>query len=559
MADADFLSLRQNAEDVRRIAKILRTVARFGMRSMVERVRIGERLKLKVGKEQKRGIEEVNENVRIRMLLEELGTTFVKFGQILSTREDLVGRDLADELSKLQDSMTPFSPQMAKREIVEELGKRVEDVFSRFDDNPIASASIAQVHRARLKDGRDVVVKVQRPGIEKTIREDIRIMHYLAVMLDKYFPEMRHWNPNLLVSEFERSILKELDFEREAKSAIRMRDNFAGDKGIFVPEIYEDISTARVLIMDEVKGAKLSEVIRSKSKKYDKSLIAKRGAGAFFKMVLIDGFYHGDLHPGNIIVMEGNVVCFLDFGRVGSIDRELALSMLRLVRYAVENDAAGLVKQLARMGLVNDSVDMDSFTEDMADLLDTYYSKKLENVQMGSLLRGLMSVADKYHVRSPRAFTELSRALFIIEGVGRSLDPKFNAFAEFAPYAKKASSMSLMPKRISDILSENYLELEYLARTFPGALHKIMNKLEAGELKVEFVHTNLQSFADDLERMSNKMSLALILAAMVVGSSIVMNVSVILGEAGFVISFGLAAWLVVKVLTYRSTTRYEGS
>lgn len=551
MEGPDFLSLRRNGREFRRAVQIFRTVAKFGMRSAMERIRIGEKLPMKAGPKEAAGMEGIGENARIRMLFEELGTTFVKFGQILSTREDLVGQGLADELSKLQDSMKPFPSDQARSEVEGQLGRKITDVFSSFDDRPTASASIAQVHRAVLKDGTPVVVKVQRPGIEETIREDLRIMRYMAAMLDKYVPEMRHWNPKLMVDEFERSILKELDFRREAKSAMRMKENFAGERGVYVPDVYEELSTGKVLVMEEAKGTKLSEVIRSRSKRFDRTLIAKRGADALFKMVLVDGFYHGDLHPGNILVMKGNVVCFLDFGRVGSIDRDLAMSMLRLVTFAVENDPAGLVKQLGRMGLVGDGVDVEAFTEDMGDLLDMYYSRRLEDVQMGRLLRGLMSVTDKYRVRSPRAFTELSRALFITEGVAEQLDPKFNAFAEFAPYAQKASSMAMSPKRLSGILKDNYLEIEYLFRTFPTALRKIMGKLEAGELKVELVHTNLASFSEDLDRMSNKLSLALVVAAALVGSSIVMSSNRALGDAGFVVSFVLGAWLVAKVLAYR--------
>src|SRR5271157_576590 len=243
MAGTDFLSLRQDGEDLRRVAQILRTVARFGMRSAAERIRIGEKLHLTIGRQEKAGIGKVSENARVRMLLEELGTTFVKLGQMLSTRDDLVGQGLADELSKLQDRMKPFPSEQARREVEEQLGMTIGEAFSSFDDAPVAAASIAQVHRAALKDGTAVVVKVQRPGIEGTIREDVRIMHYLADKLDKYVPEARRWNPKLIVDEFERSILKELDFRREAKSAMRMRENFSGEGGIYVPEVHEGLST----------------------------------------------------------------------------------------------------------------------------------------------------------------------------------------------------------------------------------------------------------------------------------------------------------------------------
>lgn len=541
----------QSRQDLDRIAHVMDILAKFQMGQIADRVRLGEKLPIRL-RRHRHPKEYKTPPERMRLMLEELGTTFIKFGQMLSTRADIIGPDYATELSKLQDHTKPFSGEQAKKIIEEELGRPVGQVFARFDEEPLASASIAQVHRATLKDGTKVVVKVQRPGIQATINEDLRIIHYLAHMASKYVPEVRKYDPEYLVEEFERSIKKELDFLREAKSAQRLKENFKGDRGIYIPEIYTAFCTRRVLTMEEVKGTPLSQIIRSNSKKFNRELIAHRFTAAFFKMVLEDGFYHADLHPGNILVMDNNRVCFLDYGRVGTIDKEVAYNLFRLALFTVENDVNGLISHLIRSGMLNEGseADMVALKADLADVLDAYYSDNIRNIEIGHLLSDIVEAVSRYQFNRPREFAELTRALLILEGAGMQLSSSYNLAAEFEPYAKKIVPEDMNIHKISDIISNNIVDLEYLARTFPMALRRLMKKVDEGKLKVELEHKDLTYFSANLENIGNMLSTSMIIAAIIIGSALITRVAVLLGLFGFVVGVILAVLLLLRTILY---------
>ncbi len=297
MVELSRFSFSQNRKDLDRVGHILNIMAKYQVGIYVDRILHKEKLPIRIDRQKYApDINRMRPAERFALMFEEMGTSFVKFGQLLATRDDIVGSDYAAELSKLHDNMTPFPSAEAKRIIKEELGKSVTELFSSFEEKPMASASIAQVHRATLKNGKRVVVKIQRPGIEVTIKEDIRIMHYLAYLAEKNLPEIRRYDPQYLVGEFERSILKELDFLREAKNSQRLKQNFKDDKGVYVPIVYDELCTKRILTMEEIKGTRLTDIISSSSKKFNKKLIAKRCLQAYFHMILVDGFYHADPH-----------------------------------------------------------------------------------------------------------------------------------------------------------------------------------------------------------------------------------------------------------------------
>jgi ubiquinone biosynthesis protein len=542
-------SISQSKQDLDRVAEILNLVARFEWGEFADRIRIGERLPIRLPRHKPVvTIARTTPQERLRMVLEELGTTFVKFGQLLSTRGDIIGADYADELSKLQDKMKPFPSDQAKQIIAEELGSPVGSLFASFQSEPMASASIGQVHRAVLKNGKRVVVKVQRPGIFSKVKEDLRIMRYLALQADKHIPEIKEYDPVYLVDEFERSIMKEMDFLREAKSAARLKENFKGDSSIYIPAVYEEMCTMKVMVMEEVIGEKLSNIISSRSKKYDRTLIAKRCMRAFFKMVLVDGFYHADMHPGNLMILKKNVVCFLDFGRVGAIGREAAESIFRLALFAVEDDTDGLVAHMIRTGMISDSDNTDSFKADVSDVLDKYYSKDIVEVKMGQMLSDLMSVIAKYNFKRPREIAELTRSLLILEGVCNNLDPEFNIAEEFEPYAQDILPRGLGADKVMDIVKGEMLDLEYIARTIPSALRSFFRKVDEGKLKIELEHKDLMVFSADLDRISNKLSVAMLVSALILASAIMVKVNGTVGMVGFVVSGIVGVWLMLKIL-----------
>ncbi len=540
--------MSQTKQDINRIGEIMGLLARYEWGEFADRIRKKEKLPIRLPKGKPIiAISRISSQERLRMMLEELGPTFVKFGQMLSTRSDIIGEDYAEELAKLQDNMKPFPPEQAKQIIADELGSKVGSLFASFETEPLASASIGQVHRAVLKNGKRVVVKVQRPGIFEKVKEDLRIMRYLALQADRHIPEVKEYDPIYLVDEFERSIMKELDFSREAKSAVRLKNNLKDDKGVYVPGVYEELCTKKVMVMEEVRGEKLSAIISSGSKKYDRRLIAKRCVHAFFKMVLVDGFYHADMHPGNIIILKKGTVCLLDFGRVGTIDSDVAESIFRLALFAVEDDTSGLVAHMIRTGMITDSANTDSFKADVSDVLDAYYSKNIVDVKMGQMLSDLMSVISKYEFKRPREVAELTRSLLILEGVCNSLDPQFNMAEEFEPYAKDILPKGMDLQKTFKAVMDNAIDLEYIARSVPAALRSFISKIEEGKLKIEMEHKDLMEFSGDLDRISNKLSVALLVSALIVASSIMVQISRTFGLLGFFVSGLLGLWLVVKI------------
>lgn len=540
--------LTQSRQDIDRVARILDVLAKYQFGEFADRVRIGEKIRIRIPRYiPTKQILYKTPPERLRLMLEELGTTFVKFGQLMSTREDIVGAEYAEELSKLQDRMKPFSSEEARAVVEEEFRKPVTEIFASFDKEPFASASMAQVHKAKLKNGRRVVVKIQRPGIEETVKEDIRILHYLAHMANKYIPEIRKFDPVYLVNEFERAILKELDFIREARNAVHLKVNFKGDKGVYIPEVYEDLCTKRVIVMEEAKGARLSEIISTHSDKFDRKLIAHRCAQTFFKMVMEDGFYHADMHPGNILVMDRNVICLLDFGRVGTIDREVSDNFFRISFFAINGDINGLIAHLLRTGMLSESADIDMLRSDIADVLDEYYDRQTKNIKIGQMMSDLVSVMGRYDFNRPRETAELTSALFILEGMCTRLNPKFNITEEFEPYAKKVlTNTSFNSEKFGDTISSNLLDVQYMVRDLPATIRRFFKKLDEGKMKIELAHRDLDTFTEDLDRLTDKVSMALIFAALIVGSSLIVQVNALLGLFVFVLSAIAGVWFVLR-------------
>ncbi|MDE1849394.1 MAG: AarF/ABC1/UbiB kinase family protein [Candidatus Micrarchaeota archaeon] len=546
MADA----LSQSKRDLVRLAQIMDIMVKFQAGKLVDKVRVEERLPIHIHKHRGQETEYKTQEERIRMMFEELGTTFVKLGQLLSTRGDIIGPSYAAELSKLQDRMRPFSSEEARHVIEEELGKPINQLFTSFESEPMASASVAQVHRAVLKNGRRVVIKVQRPKIEELIKEDLRIMHYLAKMADKYVPESRKYDPEYLVNEFERSILKELNFLRESRNALHLRENFKDVKGIYVPTVYPDMCTRRVLVMEEIRGVRLFDVIKSNSKRFNKTLIARRCTQAFLKMVMEDGFYHADLHPGNIMVLDKNVICFLDYGRMDTIDRYVADNIFRLALFAINNNPRGLVEHLVRTDMLSDGSDTEALRADVTDLLEAYYTSNVNDIELGNLLTDLVSVISKYQFNRPRELAELTRAFLLLEGVGMQLDTKFSVAEEFETYTKRMGTAKVDLKRIEGEIGSGMVDVEYMVRMLPSTISTLFKRLRDGTIRIELEHKDLLTLVRNIDLMGNRISISLILASMIVGSSFIVSKYPGIGMPIFAVSVILGAAFVLKTLLY---------
>jgi ubiquinone biosynthesis protein len=499
-----------------------------------------------------------SEPVRFRKALEELGPTFIKLGQLLSTREDVVGRSMAEELSKLQDDVPTFDFLTAKQTIETDLGKPIGRVFSSLDPKPLASASIGQVYLGRLKDGRKVVVKVLRPGIKETVDEDLAIMRHLADLAYRYIPESRAYGPREVVAEFDRSIHKEMDYLLEAKNAKRFYENFRADPTIVIPKVYEDYCTTRVLTMEYINGVKFKDLSKS-DKRFDRKALAHRLARAFFKMALVDGYFHADPHPSNIIALPKNRVCFIDFGMVGHLGPEYTEELAGLFMALMSNDVDAMMVCMEDLGMVSSYVNQADLRRDLADLMDEYYDTKIENVQVGEFMRKLTSLTSRHSAMLPRDLVLLSRGIVVLEGTCRALDPKFNSVQVFKPFVSEMSrKRNGLGKLVSQIPSAAF-EMSRLAKTAPASIRSILSKIEAGKLEVEFEHKDLNTFTGEMERTSNKISLALILSALIIGSALVLTIDKgvtlfglpVLGLVGFLFSAIIGVWLVIGILRYK--------
>ncbi|MFA6065049.1 MAG: AarF/ABC1/UbiB kinase family protein [archaeon] len=512
-----------------RVARIAKILSKYGFNTVAEKIGIRGKIPFLSDKKsdskcnESRIICDYDSHERTKMVLEDLGPTFVKLGQILSTRPDLVGVDLSVELAKLQDSVKPVSYEEVKYQIEFEFGKPIHSVFKSFEKIPFASASLAQVHKAVTKEGKTVVVKVQRPGIEEIIHQDIQIMHYLAKFAEKHNPVLRQLRSPEIIEEFERSLQKELNFLFEGKNILRFREIFKGDPQIVIPEYFEELSTSKILTMGFISGVPLSEIIAGKEiKGINKPLVAKICVNAYFKQLLEHGFFHADLHPGNMIRIEKNKIGFVDFGMIGWLEQSKIEDLSRLFMNLVDCDVTNMMIQLDAMELINEDTDKASLREDISDLIETYYGLDMKDVNLGKSATELMVLLTKHNIRIPKEYTMLSRSLLLVESSAKSLDPEFSAVELFKPYLIKLITKKLSPEGIVARIKSQLFDLDSLARTLPKSVRNIIKVIEGGKIKLEFEHKNLDVFANQLENIVNKLSIAIILAAIIIGSAMAM-------------------------------------
>lgn len=548
-----------NRPDMGRLREIIRVMTKYHFGNILEAVglknRLFETLKLYI-----KSPEEVHEpaHVRLRLVLEELGTTFIKLGQVLSTRADLVGREVAEELAKLQDEAPPFPFEDVKRVLESELGVPMEEVFAEFQEEPVASASIGQVHRARLRNGDAVAVKVQRPGIADTVKSDIMLMKYLAKLANDRVPGLRYYNLPGIVAEFERAIRKELDYHQEANNVERFRAMFMDDETVYAPYVYREYSTGKVLTMEYVDGVKLTDILKSDIK-FNARVIAERGARCYFKQIFIHGFFHADPHPGNILVQKGNVLCFLDFGMMGHLDRSFRDRLAELFILLMNYDVNGIVNQLRYMNILTEETDLEEVKYDIIDLLDRYYGADVRKV--GEILTEftMPGMIRRHRIRIPRDFVLLARVMSMAEDLGERLDPRFNGLEVAWKMTHKLIRNRLNPLRNLDEVPAAIIELEHIMNDLPRGLISALQKLEEGKLKMELEHRNLDEISVRIERSTNRISLAMLVSALIIGSSLVtiprealiLERFPFLGIFGFAVSFLIALALIVSIIKSR--------
>ncbi len=491
---------------------------------------------------------------RARMVLEDLGPTFAKLGQILSTRPDLIPKKFVTEFQKLQDRVPPIKFEDISDQIAMSLGKSLEQVFLSFEKKPVASASIGQVHKAFLRATHEkVIVKVQRPSIRSIIESDLDILYLLARLIENNIPETRMYSPVGIIEEFDKAIHRELDYTIEAQSIIRFQHNFEDDSSIYVPKVYREFSTRNVIVIEFVEGAKITEIKRvpRQMKK-----IARNGFRSILKQIFIDGFFHGDPHPGNVFVLENNRIAFIDFGMMGRLDQEMKDELADLLVAVIDQDVTQIAQMLANIGTQTTEIDMRTFRNEIADILDRYYGVPLKQVKLGNITRDMIEIALKHEVRIPPDYTLMMKALLTLENIGKQLDPDLNAIEEAKPLVIKILKERWNPHRFVSRNLLNFKNFSLTLREFPVQLHQILEELRKGKLRIEFEHVHLDRLIMILDTASNRVAASLVIAALIIGSSIIMHTNrgpmfmefPLLGVIGFVSAGIIGLWLLFSIL-----------
>lgn len=493
---------------------------------------------------------------RMRMVCEELGTTFIKFAQIASNRPDLLPEELIEELSTFQDRAVPLPNEIIREVLTEELGKPPEQIFDYFDFEPIASASISQVHRARLMGGKEVVLKVQRPGIDETVDLDIVILTQLSRLLERHFPLTRSYQPLELVKMFEKSIRKELDFSIEAANIKRFENQFKGNDKIYVPSFYPEFSTKKVLCIEYIEGTKITNLEELAEIGMTGPELALKGINLYFEQVFDHGFFHADPHPGNIFVMPDKKICFIDFGMMGSVVESDRLLLGDLLLAIHEQDVRALKRSLLRFSWDETTINEKDLEYDIVEFFQNYTHIGIEDIDSREIMTALNSLFFDYKIKVPSNLLLLLKALVIIEGVGLMLDPRYDIIGNIEPYARRLLERRYSATKVSKSLIKSVGDLSKLATALPADAQEVINKIKKGKLHIEFEHKGLENLEEMLGILSKRISFAIVLGALILGSSLLMVANVppyfrnipALGFFGFIISGFLGLRLVISIM-----------
>jgi len=545
-------------KNLKRAQQIFSVLLKYGFDDIVSALR--KDLAIKLGKGLIRKTPSLKREERVRKVFEELGPTFIKLGQILSLRPDIVPLKIADELRKLQDEVPPFSSEEAVKIVEEEIGKKVKEIFSYFSMDPMAAASIAQVHRAKTFSEEEVVVKIKRPDIEKMIALDLDILFHLAKIAEQRITEVKLYNPIQILEEFSSTLQKEINFYNEGRNIDRFRRNFEADSSVYIPKVYWELSGERILTMEFIDGVKCSDLKKIEEKGLDRKKIAYNGAQLILKQAFDHGFFHADPHPGNLYVLEGNVIAPLDFGIVGRLSDEMREELEDILLAVIKKDVNRILRVFYQMGVIRDEFDSQRLKADTFEFLDRYYRVPLNQLDVPSIINEMFELVRKHKIRFPADFTLLLKSLATVEGVGRLLDPEFNMIEIALPYGRKIIKKRRGIERQAKFLSALIEDYRQMIRNFPSEFVDILKKIKRGEARVKLEHKNLEKLISSLERTAKFISMALIIAALMISSSLLVQIKSkifyhFLGIGGFIIASISTIFLLFLVLK-RSKNNY---
>ncbi|MGD2144755.1 MAG: AarF/ABC1/UbiB kinase family protein [Anaerolineae bacterium] len=551
-------SPRRTIRHLRRYREIARVFIRHGLGELVDLLELQPYLAFprRLVRRWREEAPPLGAPQRLRIALEELGPTFIKLGQVLSTRPDLIPPAYLAELARLQDAVPSAPWEPIRAQIETELDTPIEEVFAKLDREPVAAASLAQVHPATLSDGRRVVVKVQRPGIEQIISVDLEILQDISRLLQARISLAKLYDLPQIAREFATTLQMELDFFREGHNADRFRESFADNPHLYVPEVIWDLTTRRILVMERITGIKIDDIEALDSAGYDRHRIGVHAAEMVVKEVLEDGFFHADPHPGNFVVMPGEVIGAMDFGMVGHLSRRTQTDLTRLYIAAVQMDAEAIVDQLIRMGATAEAVDRTALQHDMARVLRKYHGLPLRAIRAQDIIQDVTPIAFRHHLQLPSQLWLLGKTVAMLEGLGLKLDPDFDFLSFSRPHVRRFLLQIALPRNLGSRLVKTGGDWSDLLNLLPRVGSQLLIQAERGELEITLEHKGLKQALNRLDRSANRISLSVLLAALIVGLGLLipafnlaeeMGLATVLVVAGFVGVSLLGMWLILSI------------
>ncbi|MBW6510213.1 MAG: ubiquinone biosynthesis protein UbiB [Desulfuromonadales bacterium] len=552
-----FWETLSTVHDLGRLHAIASILIRYGFSDMVRRLGMANVLERggKMLHWQEAGeLARLEPPARVRRALEEMGPTFIKLGQILATRMDLFSPEWIAEFEKMQDRAPAVPFTEIRQQLLEDLGAAPEEVFAELVPEPLAAGSIAQVHRARLRNGEDVIIKVRRPGIRPIVEADLRLLQRLAKIVEAESPEMSRFRPREVVRQFTLSLRRELNLAMECRNSERIGRNFSDNSEIVIPKVYWKWTGERMNVQEAVNGIPGRDLEAVEQAGLDRKILARRGARAVLKMILEDGFFHADPHQGNIFYLLENRIAIIDFGMVGRLSADRRRQVVDLLHGLVERESDRVVEVLLDWaGAAN--IDQDSLRLEIDGLVDQYHGVPLKELNISTILSDLTTLLRDYHLALPPDLTLMTKSLITLEGMGRQLDPDFDMVTEFSPFLRRA----LLARSAPDALVKKGWQavtdgLDILTG-LPQDLRHLLRSARSGKLQVHVDVTRLERFGHQLDRATSRLTMGVVIAALIIGSSIVMTVDrgpvcfgfPLLGLLGFLSAAVAGVWLLISI------------
>ena len=517
----------KNFRSISRYNQIIKVLIKYGFEDLVDYLEENKEytfLQKLIPKKSRKQATQYSKWAKMRLVCEELGPTFVKFGQILSNRPDLIPLELTFELEKLHDNVPPMPEDIAKNIVETELNDTVENLFAWFEPTPFASASIAQVHRVTLHSGKRVALKIQRSGIHDIIAEDIKAMYKIAEILERRMPSLKSFDPVGLVKNFEDSILKEIDFINESVNIQRFYNNLENDTSLDqfaeAPKVYPSLTTTKVLAMEFISGIKINQIEELIAKDIDTKIIARRLAVSYFKQIFEYGFFHADPHPGNLLVLPNNHICYLDFGMMGSmLPRDI--SIFGKLFIAISNkDVKNIIKTLQQLSNNTPIPNMRELEFDINEFVEKYYVREVHENEMSTILLDLKDIIIAHGLKVPTYFFLFARSLVTLEGVIAKLDPKLEQFEIVKPYLRTSVARKYNPLKMGKKVVNSIVEITDYMEEFPSDLKNAIRKINSGQVKVDLTHKGIDPMVHTLQRITKQIIAAFIMVALIIGASL---------------------------------------